>query len=350
MAAKKNRIPIPQDLAARVLFDSDRTCCVCRTRKPVQIHHVDDDPSHNVYDNLAVLCFDCHRDTQIQGGFDRKLDSEQVRLYRGNWLDAVRRDRLSPQSQEPAATPGNNQFAARLAQIEIWRKNEDWLRVATAYHAAGDLQLRDAYIVKYLAIDPSPRAQLLAARLQGRVDDLPTEVKHAAAEDASVDWTSHGRVLLEINEVEEAVRVLIAGVLESLDEGRWFTAAYYIRHVLEADAADELFKMALRESHDEGDLWWELRAYEELGWESEARALLLANEEAIKESGKPTLQQKLAGELGDADEHLRLTKEIAELGARAHFSVIETSSEGDPVESDESGEAQEAATSPAKAP
>ena len=120
--------------------------------------------------------------------------------------------------------------------------------------------------------------------------------------------------------------------------------------MLEADAADELFKMALRESHDEGDLWWELRAYEELGWESEARALLLANEEAIKESGKPTLQQKLAGELGDADEHLRLTKEIAELGARAHFSVIETSSEGDPVESDESGEAQEAATSPAKAP
>lgn len=45
----KNRKPIPEDLAANVIFQSDFTCCVCREReKSVQIHHINEDPSHNV--------------------------------------------------------------------------------------------------------------------------------------------------------------------------------------------------------------------------------------------------------------------------------------------------------------
>lgn len=87
---KKNREPIPVETAALVLFLSNRTCCVCRNRgKPVQIHHIDEDPGNNERTNLAVLCFDCHRETQIQGGFDRKLDAHQVRLYRDDWLRLV---------------------------------------------------------------------------------------------------------------------------------------------------------------------------------------------------------------------------------------------------------------------
>ncbi len=71
---KKSRNEISIETAAQILFESDRTCCICRQRKrPIQIHHLDDDPSNNAPENLACLCFDCHRDTQIQGGFDRKL-------------------------------------------------------------------------------------------------------------------------------------------------------------------------------------------------------------------------------------------------------------------------------------
>src|SRR6266853_4569931 len=83
--AKKNRVEIPDAIAAEVLFLSDRTCCVCRERRPVQIHHIDEDPSNYEARNLAVLCFYCHRDTQIRGGFDRKLDSTQIRRYRDDW-------------------------------------------------------------------------------------------------------------------------------------------------------------------------------------------------------------------------------------------------------------------------
>lgn len=91
--AKKNRATIPTDVAAQALFLSDRTCCVCRRPKRVQIHHIDEDPSNNALENLAVLCFDCHTETQIRGGFDRKLDAAQIVLYRDQWLATVAQQR-----------------------------------------------------------------------------------------------------------------------------------------------------------------------------------------------------------------------------------------------------------------
>jgi hypothetical protein len=85
---RKNNIP--SDVAAKVQFLSNRTCCVCRRQgKPVQIHHIDSDPANNDIENLAVLCIDCHMQTLISGGFYRKLDANQVRLYRDDWLNVV---------------------------------------------------------------------------------------------------------------------------------------------------------------------------------------------------------------------------------------------------------------------
>ena len=104
----KNRTEIPSLTAARVLFDSDRTCCICRDRnRIIQIHHIDNNPNNNDYDNFAVLCFDCHRDTQIRGGFDRKIDAAQIELYKKDWLDRVvaRRDKAhGPRSSDYLAT------------------------------------------------------------------------------------------------------------------------------------------------------------------------------------------------------------------------------------------------------
>lgn len=50
---------------------------------------------NNARANLAVLCLDCHRETQIQGGFDRKLDAAQITLFRDDWLSLVAQT-LSP--------------------------------------------------------------------------------------------------------------------------------------------------------------------------------------------------------------------------------------------------------------
>jgi hypothetical protein len=86
----KDRVPIPDDIAASVLFAADRTCCVCNQRGlSIQIHHINDDPSDNEPANLAVLCLECHDDTQLQGGFGRKLNGSQLRKYRDEWDQRV---------------------------------------------------------------------------------------------------------------------------------------------------------------------------------------------------------------------------------------------------------------------
>jgi 5-methylcytosine-specific restriction endonuclease McrA len=70
----KERIAISDTLAAEVMFASDRTCCVCRTEKQkVQIHHIDEDPANNSFDNLAVICLHCHSDAHSTGAFVRNV-------------------------------------------------------------------------------------------------------------------------------------------------------------------------------------------------------------------------------------------------------------------------------------
>jgi hypothetical protein len=89
-----NRTPISVELASDVMFMADRTVCVCRERgKTIQIHHIDENPSNSIFENLAVLCLECHNDTQIKGGFGRKLNSDLVIKYHNEWLERVKRRR-----------------------------------------------------------------------------------------------------------------------------------------------------------------------------------------------------------------------------------------------------------------
>jgi hypothetical protein len=123
MPEKKQRVEIPADIASEVLFRSDRTCCVCRQRgKPVQLHHVDGDSSNSSGDNLAVLCFDCHRETQIRGGFDRKLDAGQVKLYRCDWIRRVEEKRNEGHG---LARPESIDGSLVLRYLQIREKSDD---------------------------------------------------------------------------------------------------------------------------------------------------------------------------------------------------------------------------------
>lgn len=90
----KIRTSIPSNLAAEVLFTSDNTCCFCRERgKVIQIHHIDENSSNNVFENLSVLCLECHNNTQIKGGFGRTLNAPLIIKYRDEWLERVKRRR-----------------------------------------------------------------------------------------------------------------------------------------------------------------------------------------------------------------------------------------------------------------
>lgn len=87
---------IDEKTAAKILFLSDRTCCICRVRgKKIQIHHIDGNHDNHKEENLAVLCLECHGDTLLKGGFDRKLSQEQVKVYRDDWMERVINNRAN---------------------------------------------------------------------------------------------------------------------------------------------------------------------------------------------------------------------------------------------------------------
>lgn len=317
---KKSRVPIPKEVAAKVLFEADRSCCVCRGKRPVQIHHINDNPADNNPDNLAVLCLECHRDTQVQGGFDRKLDADQVRLYKHDWLELVRGYRADLPQAGDRSQP-TTELRTTLVRLQDAMKKEDWLDVARIYSDVGDLKRRDEYIDLALAEDPSPFYQVLLRRMQGRVAELPEDVKTAAAEEVSGDWTTKGSILLDVGHVEEAAITWLDGIRDAIEKENWFLAAFYIRHSLDADLVEPLLTMHLRKAIEEDDLWWQLRCYEELGWVDEAKELLLGNETRILASDRLLLKRKLAEAKGDDDEFIKLTEAIHDLGPVAYFIV-----------------------------
>lgn len=318
---KKDREPIPRDLAARVLFEHDRRCCVCRTIKPVQIHHIDEDPSNNAFDNLAVLCFDCHRDTQIRGGFDRKLDADQVRLYRRDWLQKIREFRSAEQPSEQSKDVPNRKLRLTLVRLEVALANEDWFEVARVYHGVGDVKTRDKYVELALGADPSPFYVVLLRQMQGRLDEVSEEVKSAAAEAVTSDWTTYAGVLADTGRTAEAAGTYLSGISGAIQAGRWFNAAIYMRRMAD-DLAEPLYRMALHQAVEDEDLWWQLRCFQELKWNDAAQELLLGHASEIEAGDHELLKRALARAQGDEEKLVALTRRIEELGPAAWFQLV----------------------------
>ena len=154
-ATAKTRIPIPEATATVVLFDSDRTCCVCNERgRPVQLHHIDEDPGNNTPGNLAALCFLCHEETQVEGGFARKLNAAQVTKYRDEWLARVRirrqtADRLLATSQAgvlvPAPASPASQLPSRRDSLPDPKKVENYILTLPAALRSADERSRPKF-------------------------------------------------------------------------------------------------------------------------------------------------------------------------------------------------------------
>jgi hypothetical protein len=110
----KLRTVIPEEVASEILYAHARTCCVCNEPgRPIQIHHIDDDPSDHDPENLCVLCLLCHEETQVRGGFGRKLTPSLVRKHRDEWIKRM--------SQRRAA-------ADRIASQDLWSSDGKWER------------------------------------------------------------------------------------------------------------------------------------------------------------------------------------------------------------------------------
>ncbi|MFD0798492.1 HNH endonuclease [Maribacter chungangensis] len=81
--AKKKRVRIPQETKVRAKLQKEigSICPFCSSEEvgQFQIHHIDEDPSHNEFINLLLLCPTCHskitkEDISRQDVMDKKLN------------------------------------------------------------------------------------------------------------------------------------------------------------------------------------------------------------------------------------------------------------------------------------
>ena len=332
---KKEKKDILPELAARVLFLSDRTCCVCRTLgKPVQLHHIDDDPSNNVLSNLAVLCFDCHRDTQIRGGFDRKLDAEQVILYRDDWLRIVTHQRVSIEANYEATSNNNEEKIELVTSIaEIYRENKEFELLAMHYHSIGNNELRDKYIEQVIKNGANDQSVCYLRSIQGKPNLIPKAAidREITRYEDNEDWLQRARFFLHLGRYHEAASDYIRGIGESLSEDNGiFPAAFYLKELVKKGLIEELFIIALEQARTKGDLWWQVRALQELGWHDELDELLLKNAKQIKKMDHPLLLQLLADARGDRLLSIALRKDIARSTRSAVMNDNATTSKQQP--------------------
>ncbi len=152
----KKKIQIPEDIAAEILFLCDFTCCKCNVRgKKVQIHHIDEDPANYVIGNLAPLCFDCHDETMIKGGFARKLNAPLVNKYRADWIERVKNRRK--QADELASIQTVTGTTQTHIVIQTTNEEEDFLD----YKTNDDTELLIDYLNKILIVH---KAQYMIAQ------------------------------------------------------------------------------------------------------------------------------------------------------------------------------------------
>lgn len=99
-----SRPKIPPDTQNRILYQSAWHCCVCRKRRGVQIHHIDQDPANNVDENLAIICLECHDEAHTKHALSQNLTAERIRDHKRRWEEDVQEGRSS--GMVPEFVPG----------------------------------------------------------------------------------------------------------------------------------------------------------------------------------------------------------------------------------------------------
>lgn len=62
------------------------TCCICNEpRHPVEKHHINEDPSDNSWNNLAVVCRNCHGLVTQKGNLGARYTQGEVLLLKLRW-------------------------------------------------------------------------------------------------------------------------------------------------------------------------------------------------------------------------------------------------------------------------
>lgn len=88
--SKLVRKPIPYKIKEEIVRRNKGVCCVCRERgKGYNLHHIDENPSNNSLDNIALLCVKDHDLHHRYNEYDNinhsELTRSQIILYKKAW-------------------------------------------------------------------------------------------------------------------------------------------------------------------------------------------------------------------------------------------------------------------------
>lgn len=92
----KTRKKIPENIAIAVMFKANQLCCICE-KVGHHIHHIDENPANNDFDNLVFLCFEHHDEVTRKGGLSRQLNPSLLRKYRASLYEKIEVKRRIPE-------------------------------------------------------------------------------------------------------------------------------------------------------------------------------------------------------------------------------------------------------------
>lgn len=210
---------------------------------------------------------------------------------------------------------------------EIYSENEEYELLAMHYHAIGNAELRDKYIDIALKNNPSDLSICFFRGLQQKPELIPEDVieRELKRYTDHEDWSQRARFFKGLGKDINAAQDYVEDVRKSLAEDNIFSAAYYLKELVEEGLIDALFLEAFKRAKADNDLWWQVRALDELGWRTELKALLSDNEEEIEKSGNLLLLLELAQAKGDSARSAKLMKDIA----RHSHGVLDIATEVD---------------------
>lgn len=82
----KQRRTIPVKIKDRLMVANRHTCCICnQPRQPVEKHHINEDPADNAWNNLAVLCRNCHGLVTQKGNLGAQHTRGEVLMLKLRW-------------------------------------------------------------------------------------------------------------------------------------------------------------------------------------------------------------------------------------------------------------------------
>ena len=87
---KTSRLKVPRQVEREILYRCAWTCCVCRTRHRLIIHHIDGNPSNSIFPNLAGLCPRCHDEAHTKHGLTVSLNPRRLKAAKVEWEAEVR--------------------------------------------------------------------------------------------------------------------------------------------------------------------------------------------------------------------------------------------------------------------